>query len=181
LNKEVAAGRFRLDLYHRLAVWPIRIPPLRERSEDIPLLTRTLLSDLCAKSGNAVPEMSPAALEKLTSHGWEGNIRELRNVLERALILCHGNSIDSEHVHLNQAQETLISKRDSEKGTKKSRSKPRPSELRAAYEQYIVRLAWSRARLAEHFGVDSSTLKKWFKDAGLPAGAAGRPKKIPGS
>jgi DNA-binding NtrC family response regulator/ankyrin repeat protein len=179
LNKEVADGRFRLDLYHRLAVWPIRIPPLRERSEDIPLLTSVLLSDLCTKAGTEVPEVSPAALDKLTSHGWEGNIRELRNVLDRALILSHGESINSEHVRLTQAEETVIPKRVTGKGTKKARSKPRPSELKAAYEHYIVRLTWSRARLAEHFGVDSSTLKKWFKEAGPPAGSAGRSKKKP--
>lgn len=177
LNKEVVAGRFRLDLYHRLAVWPIRVPPLRERIEDIPLLTNVLLSNLCAKSKAVAPEVSQAALEKLRSHSWEGNVRELRNVLERALILCHGNPIDSEHILLKQSYETVTANPNTGVGRRKRRAKPSLSELRAAYNHYIVRQAWSRARLAEYFGVDSSTLKKWFKDAGLPAGSAGRPKK----
>jgi DNA-binding NtrC family response regulator/ankyrin repeat protein len=177
LNKDVAAGRFRLDLYHRLAVWPIRIPSLRERLEDIPLLAEVILADLCARSDADVPKVSQAALNKLSSHKWEGNVRELKNVLERALILCHGTIIDSGHVRLNQAHQTMITAQGTGSGRRKGCTKPSSSQLHGAYEQYIVKQAWSRARLAEHFGVDSSTLKKWLKDAGLPAGSAGRPRK----
>ncbi len=177
LNKEVAAGRFRLDLYHRLAVWPVRVPPLRERTEDIPLLTKVLLSDLCVKSKAVAPEVSQGALDKLSSHTWDGNVRELKNVLERALILCHGNPIDSEHIVLEQSYETVTVNEGTGAGRRIRHAKPSLNELRAAYNQYIVRHAWSRARLAELFGVDSSTLKKWLKEAGLPAGSAGRPKK----
>jgi DNA-binding NtrC family response regulator/ankyrin repeat protein len=177
LNKDVAAGRFRLDLYHRLAVWPIRIPSLRERIEDLPLLAEVLLSDLCARAGAVAPKISHAAFDKLSSHNWEGNVRELKNVLERALILCHGDSINSEHVLLTQASEPLSAIHDRGVEGRKRRQRPGPRALRVAYEEYIVKRDWSRARLAEQFGVDSSTLKKWLKDAGLPAGAPGRPKK----
>jgi DNA-binding NtrC family response regulator/ankyrin repeat protein len=189
LKKEVVDKRFRLDLYHRLAVWPIRVPPLRERIEDIPPLTMTLLSDLFIKSGSTPPKVSGSALHKLCSHGWEGNVRELRNVLERALILSNGKAIESEHICLDKADETehpqettpSLPLSPSAGTTRKGLPKPDVVDLRAAYKRYVLIERWTRARLAEHLGVDSSTLKKWFKEAGLPAGSAGRPKKKPGS
>ena len=188
LKKEVESGSFRLDLYHRLAVWPIRVPPLRERIEDIPLLTKILISDLCGKSGRTPPTIPTPALAKLCSCRWEGNIRELRNCLERALILCRGDSLESKFICFDTGQETRSSQEvaqspavaSSRDVKRKRQPKPSRTELKEAYEQYIVNEGWTRARLAKHFGVDSSTLKKWFKDAGLPAGTAGRPKKKPG-
>lgn len=82
LKKEVAAGRFREDLYYRLSAWPIEIPPLRDRLEDIPLLANHLLEVL----GFAGMRLTPKAIAKLKSHDWPGNVRALRNCLERACI-----------------------------------------------------------------------------------------------
>jgi len=89
LKEDVRQGRFREDLYWRISVLPIRVPPLRERREDIPLLAVHFLS-LC---GTANRGLEPAAREKLVGHDWPGNIRELRNVMERAGLAAPGGSI----------------------------------------------------------------------------------------
>jgi NtrC-family two-component system response regulator AlgB len=87
LEEEVKAGRFREDLYFRLNAVQISLPPLRERQEDIPMLARRFLDFFARQAGRPTPELSPSALNALLSHSWPGNIRELRNVLERAVIL----------------------------------------------------------------------------------------------
>ncbi len=88
LRAEVDASRFRSDLFFRLAVFPIHIPPLRERREDIPLLVWSIVQELCAGMNKSVERIRRTDMERLQQYGWPGNVRELRNVLERALILC---------------------------------------------------------------------------------------------
>lgn len=91
LEKAISEGRFREDLFYRLNVFPLELPPLRERLQDVPSLARTLLDKLAQKSGRGPWTLSDQALRKLSQHSWPGNIRELINVLERATILCpHG-------------------------------------------------------------------------------------------
>jgi two-component system response regulator AtoC len=92
-------GTFREDLYHRLAVFPIRLPPLRERREDIVPLAEALVAQLSAAAGRTkVPEFDSATKARLDSEEWTGNVRELRNVLERAMILADGPVIKPEHL-----------------------------------------------------------------------------------
>jgi DNA-binding NtrC family response regulator len=91
----VQAGRFREDLYYRLAVFPIHVPPLRERRADIPELCRHILARLgCAA------EPGRAVLDLLVAYDWPGNVRELENVLERGLILASGETIGAQHIQL---------------------------------------------------------------------------------
>ena len=90
LPAEIAAGRFREDLYHRLSVIVIKMPPLREHVADIPLLVNYFIGQLSAAMGKPAVEMTEDALVCLQSQPWEGNIRQLRNVIERLLILCPG-------------------------------------------------------------------------------------------
>jgi DNA-binding NtrC family response regulator len=105
LWKEVDAGRFRHDLYHRLNVFPIHVPPLRRRLDDLPLLVDTILSELCAKLGHAdLPRVDARCLPILAEYQWPGNVRELRNVLERALILSGGRKITPEEIKLSDSQ-----------------------------------------------------------------------------
>jgi transcriptional regulator with PAS, ATPase and Fis domain len=96
LDDAVAQGEFRADLYYRLNVFDIRIPPLRERPEDILLLA----ADFLREFGGAEVELTPEAMEALCRHEWPGNVRELRNVLERALIVCNGPFIDADQLCL---------------------------------------------------------------------------------
>jgi len=97
LRQMVAEGRFREDLYYRLNVFPLHIPPLRERRGDILPLARHLLQR-AAGDGRPVPALSPQAEERLLAHTWPGNVRELDNVMQRALILCQGEAIETEHI-----------------------------------------------------------------------------------
>jgi NtrC-family two-component system response regulator AlgB len=96
LEEEVKAGRFREDLFYRLNTVQISLPPLRERREDIPILARRFLDFFARQGRRATPELSPSALRALLSYSWPGNIRELRNVLERAMILWPAKVIESE-------------------------------------------------------------------------------------
>ena len=94
----VRAGRFREDLYYRLSVLPIRVPPLRERREDIPALLETLGEDMLQRDGVHPPELEPQALALLSAQTWRGNIRELRNVLEQATLRCDTDRISAVQV-----------------------------------------------------------------------------------
>jgi DNA-binding NtrC family response regulator len=94
LEAEVEAGRFREDLYYRLKVVQIELPPLRERPEDLPALCDRFLEQLAERLGREMKRLSSAALARLARHAWPGNVRELRNLLEQAAVLCSGETIE---------------------------------------------------------------------------------------
>lgn len=94
LQEEVAAGRFREDLYFRLNVFSLHIPPLRERIDDIPMLVQQIVIKCAARIGRELPPaVAPEAVRRLMSYSWPGNIRELENVIERAIVLCDGDKL----------------------------------------------------------------------------------------
>lgn len=99
LKKEIQNGNFREDLYHRLSVIPIHVPPLRDRLEDIPLLVDHFCQIICEEQGIPLKSFDPQAIEELKKFTWSGNIRELRNVVERVIILC-GKNITAEDVKM---------------------------------------------------------------------------------
>ncbi|MFH1115622.1 MAG: sigma 54-interacting transcriptional regulator [Pseudomonadota bacterium] len=110
LKTEVVGGRFRNDLYFRLSVFPIMVPPLRERLEDLDLLVQHIIEDLMNRMTILEPpSISPAALDKLRRYSWPGNIRELRNVLERALIMSDKKRIGSRDVKIVPDGEPAVS------------------------------------------------------------------------
>ena len=109
LQAEVAAGRFRNDLYFRLNVVRLRMPPLRERMEDLPILAQEVLRPLCKEMGRPVPKVSAAAMKKLESYPWPGNVRELRNVLERAMLTQHGPEIRSDDLIIDTIATAAVS------------------------------------------------------------------------
>ena len=106
LDDAIADGEFRSDLYYRLNVFDIRIPPLRERRDDILPLAAGFLRELAG----ATTELTPEAIEALRRHEWPGNVRELRNVLERALILSDGAIVDAEHLGLRPRADVPLSR-----------------------------------------------------------------------
>lgn len=98
LEKMVEEQRFREDLYYRINVFPIHIPPLRRRIEDLPLLVEHFLFQINSRLGKTIQSLTPAALTKLQNHGWPGNVRELRNVIERAAILSGSEQIGADSI-----------------------------------------------------------------------------------
>ena len=103
LKKEVAAGRFREDLYYRLNVFPIQVPPLRERADDIAVLAKHFIELSVKELRCPKPRLTRAGIVKLQSYDWPGNIRELRNVIERAVIISRGGPLDFELAVTNSA------------------------------------------------------------------------------
>ena len=93
LQRDIAAGRFRADLFYRLSVFPIRVPALRERREDIPVLAQHFLERFARKFGKALKRIDPESLRRLREHSWPGNIRDLQNTIERAAILSPGDNL----------------------------------------------------------------------------------------
>ena len=98
LQADVEAGRFREDLFYRIHVVPLVMPPLRERRDDIPLLAELFLNRACAKHGLSTPQLSSAALQLLMGHTWPGNVRELANVVEGGALLASDGVLDPEHL-----------------------------------------------------------------------------------
>jgi transcriptional regulator with PAS, ATPase and Fis domain len=103
--KAVDDGDLRNDLYYRLNVFAISLPPLRDRLEDIPVLTNGLLSQLNTKHGKSVKGVSDKVLKVFSTYSWPGNVRELRNVLERSLILCEKDLIEERHLPVFEKRE----------------------------------------------------------------------------
>jgi len=93
LSAAVAEGKFRRDLYYRLNVFPIVVPPLRERAADVPLLVSFFLQRFAKKFGKSAKRVSTETMERLVSYAWPGNIRELQNVIERAILLSPGDTL----------------------------------------------------------------------------------------
>jgi sigma-54 dependent transcriptional regulator, acetoin dehydrogenase operon transcriptional activator AcoR len=93
LKHEVSQGRFREDLFYRLNVIPIHLPPLRERQNDIPLLAAHFLAEAEQESGNKVPDLAPETLDSLMDYRWPGNVRELKNAIQFSVVRSRGNKI----------------------------------------------------------------------------------------
>lgn len=107
----LAEGTFREDLYYRLNVWNIVIPPLRERKADIEVLTKHLLSKICRRLGRRDVDINDKAIERLYNYNWPGNVRELENILERAVLNLKSNTISCEDLmYLSQNESTRSQK-----------------------------------------------------------------------
>ena len=113
LPEEITAGRFREDLFYRLSVFQIHLPPLRERADDVRILAKAFVKDFSVRLARPVTEITPAFLEALEQQPWKGNIRELRNVIERSLIVCESERLDVadlpldiQNTHYEQSDET---------------------------------------------------------------------------
>jgi DNA-binding NtrC family response regulator len=104
LKQRVAERQFREDLYFRLSVFPIQIPPLRERADDVLILARNFVDKFCREVNKPLLTLSDAALEELRTYPWPGNVRELQNCIERAVILCEGDTIHPRHLSLSFRQ-----------------------------------------------------------------------------
>ena len=162
LRAMIAAGAFREDLYHRLAVFPIKIPPLRDRPADLLPIARTLLVRIARDLGRAVPRLTPAAEKRLGASSWRGNVRELANALERAAILADGDVIDAEHLWLEDggASTTAAAPKDDS-------VKPLAELEREAVLHALAVVGGNRRRAAELLGIGERTLYDKLKKYGV--------------
>jgi transcriptional regulator with GAF, ATPase, and Fis domain len=147
LRAAMERGDFREDLYYRLRVFDICIPPLRDRSGDIPLLAKAFLEEIANSIDCRTEVVNEEAMAILMTYHWPGNVRELRNVLERAAILCEGGSITPDHLSLEPASR---------------RSQPMATDLRAierrAIEQALRDTGWNKAKAARRLGLTRTQL-----------------------
>jgi len=152
----MTAGRFRDDLYYRLAVVPVSLPPLRERVEDIPLLAGEFLKRYRDRVRGGEPALGPGALKLLMGHSWPGNVRELQNALQYAVIKANGNVIGPEN--LPPTLRALAS-------THQDRGK-RHRLTRERVEEALLAAGGSRAVAAGLLGVSRATLYRFLSHSG---------------
>ncbi len=179
LEDLVAEGRFRQDLYYRINVVMVQLPPLRDRIGDIPLLAEHFLAAKAAEAGKRVAGFSPEALQALRAYAWPGNVRELENVVERAVVLTRSAQIGLEdlprHVIDNSTSRLLPPHAQLRPGGGPAWSAQRPQTLHEALlepERQIILAcleanAWNRQKTADQLGVNRTTLYKKMKQFGL--------------
>ena len=163
LEKEVAEGRFRLDLYYRLLVFPITIPPLRERGEDIPLLVDHFIRYYSDKTGKQAKAVSPESLQRLLHYNWPGNVRELQHLVERNMLL-NGNQIDEEiELALLNVEPQSVDRKDARTKTLEELER---DHIIAVLNQCNFRVAGSGGA-AEILGLPPTTLQSKIKKLGI--------------
>jgi transcriptional regulator with PAS, ATPase and Fis domain len=156
LRRAVAQGRFREDLYYRINVFEIRIPPLRERGLDVLLLAQHFLEEFARTNGKPAVQLTTGAQDALLAYHWPGNARELRNVLERAAIVCEGTVIDTEHLSLAGPEE-VPSDGSTNLGTLE----------RHAIERALRDVAGNKRRAAQRLGISRTQLYSRLRKYGL--------------
>lgn len=134
LDQEIAAGRFRADLYYRLNVVEIAVPPLRERSEDVPYLTAAFVKKFAKEFGKQITGLTEAAEERLVRWAWPGNVRELRNVIERACLLCEGRLLTEGDLARSLVERPVASPAVIEEDDEPSGPPPSPEAVREALD-----------------------------------------------
>ena len=168
IEKAVENKKFREDLYYRLNVFPIKIPPLRERREDIPLLVEYFINKYCLEIKTPVKSISKETLDMLMNYHWKGNVRELENTIERAVILCDGDVITREHFALSQQSFFETAKKLD--GTLEEVAK---EALRAAETRRIIsalrETRGNKSRASEILRVSYKTLLTKIKEYGIEA------------
>ncbi len=168
LEEEIARNAFREDLFYRLNVIPFYAPPLRERTEDIPVLARHFIAEFTEAYGKRSKELSPAAMEVLLRYPWPGNVRELKNLIERLVIMCPAQRVEPHHLPPEVYR-----------GASRSPQQPYATlhEARAAYErEFVLRKLeenqWNMTKTAAALGLERSHLYRKMKSLGIASAVA---------
>lgn len=175
LRAATARGEFREDLFYRLAVFEIRIPPLRERPEDVLPLSAHFLAEIGSQLGRASAGLSRDVRERLLAHAWPGNVRELRNVLERASILCEGGLITGEHLALYGSPPAAKAAATPVPGRPAAPADEAPSGAlasveRAAIESALRECRFNKCEAARRLGISRGRLYGRMRALGIDAG-----------
>ena len=169
VDDEIAAGRFRQDLYYRLKVVTLTIPPLRRRPTDIPLLAEFYLDAFCKEHGKEPKTLAPETLEVLGRHTWPGNVRELKNVLESAVIFHQGREIGIADLPVELRQSATVSTPGAPVQSPVGQPRSMADIERQAILETLERLDGHRGKAAEALDIGLRTLQrklKEYKDAG---------------
>ena len=175
LANEVGAGRFREDLYFRINVIDLHVPALRERSEDLPQLARALLARIAESSGLPTPALTDDALQALSAHNFPGNVRELENMLERALALAEGDRIDASDLRLDQSPAIPSGEKYNRRRDDRDRLDAVGGDLTGYLEDIerevlaaaLDRHHWNRTEAASALGITFRSLRYRLKKLGL--------------
>ncbi len=172
LRAALEEGRFREDLYYRLNVVPINIPPLRHRREDIPFLALHFVNKLSKDLGSRAKELSPAAVDRLLEHSWPGNVRELENTIERSLVLASGETLQASDMRIEAPRNS------SAQATVASQTQPLlpEGETLEHWEQMMIKEAMRRAngnksQAARLLGLTRNALRYRLSQMGMDGGA----------
>ncbi len=174
LQKEIAAGRFREDLYFRLNVFPVTVPPLREHWEDIPAIAASFVEEVCREQGKEKKTISPEGMRLLMAHSWPGNVRELRNVVERLVILSTGKTVEETTVARVLAADRPSPDSSLETAFAKDDFREAADAFEKAYlERKLRENDFNVSRTAEKLGLDRTSIHRKMKQLGIP-GEGGR-------
>ncbi len=178
LRAALEEGRFREDLYYRLNVVPISIPPLRERKEDIPFLAMHFVQKLSRDLGTLAKEISPAAMDKLVAHAWPGNVRELENTIERSLVLASSEVLQPADIRLEPPRNSVVT------ASQQAPLLPEGETLEH-WEQMMIREALRRAngnksQAARMLGLTRNALRYRLSQMGMENGAQDESESVAG-
>ncbi|MET1055542.1 MAG: sigma-54 dependent transcriptional regulator [Pedobacter sp.] len=162
LEEEIASGRFRMDLYYRLNVFPVTLPPLRGRKEDIPLLANHFVQYHARKEGKVITGLSDAVLSDMLSYNWPGNVRELENLMARSVLLATGDTITSVQLAANQQ----TTPPPQEYGSIKTITENERDHILAVLERCDWKI-YGQGGAAEILEINSSTLSSRMKKLGI--------------
>ena len=166
LAAEVAQGHFRQDLFYRINVIELQVPPLRERREDLPLLIRHILARLAQRNGMPAPRLTDSAVDRLQSYRFPGNVRELENALERAFTLCDEQQIDAGDLYLSPC--TASQGDDSQDLSQIDHLEDYLDNIeRQALTQALEETRWNKTAAAKRLGLTFRSLRYRLKKLGL--------------
>jgi len=163
LKKEIREGRFREDLFYRLNVVTLAVPPLRERSEDIPLMAQTFLKTFAESNSKIIKGFTPQAMKELVSYPWPGNVRELMNTVERAVVLSRTDTVDEDDLIFTMADQAAFHDESSQ-----SRKNPSANGGNLSLEEVekqkvleeLENCRGNKSEAARRLGITRKTLRK---------------------
>ncbi|UCF89890.1 MAG: sigma-54-dependent Fis family transcriptional regulator, partial [Desulfobacterales bacterium] len=168
LYRRVREGHLREDLYYRLKVFPIHLPPLRERKEDIPLLVSHFINMLNKKTGKQIQGVSSSAMRMFMDYPWPGNVRELENAIEHAFVLCTRDQIDpfDLSVEIRQPDYPAVCVGTSEAARPEAVSRKKLSKT--ALLELLAECDWNKAEVARRVGLSRTAIWKYMKKWQIP-------------
>ncbi len=170
LYAKVRQGSFREDLYYRLKVFPITIPPLRDRKEDIPLLVSHFIQTMTRKTGKPILDTSRQAMRAFMDYDWPGNVRELENAIEHSFVLCSTDRIELDDLPVEIR--SIIKSSGRKPGPRKSAPSRREKVTRESLLSLLDECSWSKAEAARRLGLSHTSIWKYMKKWDIPLSRA---------